>query len=242
MSLKLKKALSLMIAIFVAFSMMAVGTSEASAATAKVKVSVNNQIDKNNHIYVGEKAYVVAYATRGTKPVTIKKITVSDKTIAKVMIKTFKVDGKKYKEYYVLGKKPGKTKVTVKYKYNGKVKYKKINVTVEAYPNPLQSLEVNGKNVPLSGVTSFIYEAKCKKTKVKIKAVPSEGWEIIDAMGDISYPKNKPTKYSNIKKVKSKVKKGTVISFPKKYKNMYVSFTMENEEGVAIFYEILLKK
>jgi len=244
MSYKLKRIMSLMIAVFVAFGLLAAGTGEASAASAKVKVEINNQIDKTNHIYAGEKAYVSAYATKGTKVPTVKSVKVSNKSVAKVKINTIKAGGKKYKEFFVVGKKPGKTKVTVKYKYKGKVKKKTITATVEEYPNPLASLMVSGKSIKLSGDTGFAYDAKYKKTKVNIKAAAAEGWEITEVFGHTDNGKygTKKYKFADIKKAKSKVKKGSTISFPKKYKYLYMDINLENDEGDTVFYEIILHR
>ena len=240
MSLRLKRAMSLMIAVFVAFGMMAVSTGEVNAASGKVKVEINNQIEKTNHIYAGEQTYVTVYNTK-QKKVKIKSVKVSDKSIAKVKVKTLKYAGKKNKEYYVVGKQPGKTKVSVKYKCNGKAGTKKVTVTVVPYPNPLASLEVNGKNVPLSGDTGFLYEKKCKKTKVNIKAVAAEGWEITSADSRSVYGTAKNPKFKDTG-VKSKIKNGKTISFPKKHKALYTSINLENDEGVVVFYEIVLKR
>lgn len=245
MSIKLKKLMSLMIAVFVAFSMMVIGTDEASAASAKVKVYINNQIEKTNHIYVGEQTYVTAYATKGDKYPTIKKVKVADKSVAKVKIKKNKYNGKIFREYYVVGKKPGKTKVSVRYKFKGKTKTKNLTVTVREYPNPLASLTINGKNIPLAGDTGFLYEAKCKKTKVRIKAVAAEGWEITSVDSYTVYGKSNKVKdlnFKNIKKAKNKIKNGKVITFPKKHRNMTTCIYLENEEGDSVFYEVLLNR
>lgn len=242
MGLRLKRIMSAMIAVLVAFGMMAAGTTEAGAASAKVKVYINNQVDKANHIYVGEITPVRANVTKGTKTATIKSVKVKDKSVAKVKIKSFKVKGKKHRKYYVTGKKPGKTKAIVKYKYNGKVKTAKITVTVVEDPDPLKSLEVNGKSIPLSGDTSFEYDAKCRKTKVRIKAVPSEGWEIAYVDSFIRYVKNNTPKYIELKNAKKKVETGRALTFAKKYKKLYTRIYLQNEIGVCITYEIRLHR
>ena len=241
MSYKIKRVMSLAIAVFVAFGMMAFGTGEANAASSKVKVYVYG-MNQENHIYVGEKGYAGAYDTKSDKMPIIKSVKVADKTIAKVKKETYKYNGKKYKEYYVIGKKAGKTKVSIKYKFKGKTATKSKIVTVHEYPNAIQSITINGKNVPLTGEKAFRYEKKYskKKTKVNVKVVPAPGWKVIDTYGEVYTVNGKSVKQSSIKKAKTKVKKGSDISFAKKYKNCWLNVQMTNRNGDMFSYEINL--
>lgn len=248
MSHNLKKFASLMLAFFVAFGMMAAGTGEASAASGKVVVYVSGHViedgmDLDNHIYVGEKGYAGAYHTTNyDKVVVVKNVTVSNKAVAKVVKSTYKMDGKTYKDFFVLGKKPGKTKVSIKYKYNGNVKTKKVTVTVVEYPKPIKSLTVNGIKKKITKDRYLWYDQKYKKSKTtaKIKLVPADGWKIKRVNGDITYIKDNDYKTKRIKSPKSKITKGTTISFPKKYRDLHIHVEMVRQDGKEFHYEISL--
>ncbi len=239
MSYKLKRAVSLMIAVLVAFGMMTFGTGEANAASGKVKVIVKSQ-DLDNTIYVGEEGCVCAYNPKKGDFAIVKAVIITDKSIARVKRTTYKYKGKKYKEYYVVGKKSGKTKLSVKYKYKGKTSTKKLTVTVKEYPNAIQSLTINGKDQSLTGENAFRYTKKYSKknTKASIKMIPAEGWKISYAYGEIGYPKGKTYKSNVIKKMATKIKKGTEISYPKKYTDMWITVTLENKKGDLFSYSI----
>ena len=239
MSYKLKRAVSLMIAVLVAFGMMTFGTGEANAASGKVKVIVKSQ-DLDNTIYVREEGCVCAYNPKKDDFAIVKAVKITDKSIARVKRTTYKYKGKKYKEYYVVGKKSGKTKLSVKYKYKGKTSTKKLTVTVKEYPNAIQSITINGKNVPLTGEKAFRYEKKYskKKTKVNVKVVPAKGWKIIDTNGELYTVTGKSVKKTGIKKAITKVKKGSDISYSKEYKNCWLNVQMTNENGDMFSYEI----
>ena len=240
MSLKLKRFMSLAIAFFVAFGMLVVGTGEASAASGKVKVDIYGY--DSGKIYVYQEAMVDAWHTKSTKPVTVKSVKVSNKSIVKLKKHTYKFEGKKYKYYTVTGKKPGKVKVTVKYSFKGKTATKKKYVTVTEYPNMIQSLTVNGKNISFKGKHAFNYNAKYSKskTKVNIKLAPADGWTIDDVYANKHYMKNKKDKYVEIKSAKSKITNGKDISFTKKYDNLFIGITLKSPEGKYVSYYISL--
>ncbi len=248
MSYKLKRVMSLMIAVFVAFGMMVVGTGEANAASAKVVTYVSGRVldeegmSLENHIYVGEEGYAGAYDARTDKEVIINSVTVSDKSIAKVRKSVYKFDGRTYRDFFVIGKKPGKVKVTFKYNIKGKKKVttKSKYVTVHEYPNPIKSVTVNGINKKMTKDRWFWYSQKYKKAKtsVKVKVVPAEGWKIKKVNGNLSYIKNKSYKNKTVKSAKSKVTKGSKISYPKKYTDLYLNVEMVGPNGQKFVYTV----
>ena len=79
--------------------------------------------------------------------------------------------------------KPGKSKITVTYKLDGK-KYKvSATHTVKKYPAPYSYIKVNGKKINLSE-TKYYYDIdKYKKTSAKIQIKLKKGWKIADAYG-----------------------------------------------------------
>ena len=241
MNNKVKRVMSLMIAVFVAFGMMAFGTAEANAASGKVKVVVQGQTT-DNKIFVGEEGYAYAYNQKNGENATVKSVKVTNKAIAKVKKDTYKYNGKKYTNYLVVGKKPGKTKVSIKYKYKGKTSTKKVTLTVKEYPNAIQSLSINGKNITISGDKQFKYIKKYskKKTKATVKLVPAEGWKISYVWGDTGYFKNNAYKSSVIKNAKTKVKKGTAITYPKKHTDLWLMINLENSSGDSFSYNVEL--
>ena len=78
-------------------------------------------------------------------------------------------------------KKPGKSKITVKYKYEGKKYTISKTLTVKEYPNPVKSLTFNGKKVPLKGNKKVYYtytSKKHRKNSATINLQPNSGWKI----------------------------------------------------------------
>lgn len=225
MSYKLKRVMSMMIAMFVAFSMMVVGTGEVNAASGKMVVYIGSHAE--GELYVGESGYVGAYNAKTLKEGKIKSVTVSNKTVAKVHKETYSADGKKYTNTYVVGKKPGKTKVTIKYKYNGNVKTKKLNVEIKAYPNAIKGVVINGKTKKITADRKFYFSQKYKKTSAKVKVIPADGWKITNVFGNTNYWKGDQYKSANIKGAKAKVKKGSKIKFAKKYEMLSLYVTLE---------------
>ena len=76
--------------------------------------------------------------------------------------------------------KPGKSVVTVVYKFGGKKHTVKGTFTVKKYPNALKALTLNGKPIDLKNNK---YEADCTangKSTVTIKATPAKGWKVLN--------------------------------------------------------------
>ncbi len=236
-----KKAAAIVLTFFVAFSMMAFSTEEVSAASGKIKVIVYSQAHSNK-VYVGERGTVDVSEERSDaiEILPIKSVTVSNKSMAKVKsVMTTGEFGVKYRVFYVIAKKPGKVKLTVKYKHKGKVKTRKKTITAIASPAAVQSLEINGSSKKVTGEKAFRYSAKCKKTKVSIKLTPSEGWEISGAYGYKAGGKGKNAKSVWLNDVESKIAEGKSISFQKKYDDMTITVSLMKGSKV-IEYEIHL--
>ena len=123
-------------------------------------------------------------------------------------------------------RKPGSSYVTVRYDSgNGIAEFSK-TVVVKPYPDQFISLKVNGKKVKVSD-HKYKFKKKYKGTKAKVKVALKDGWKIKDSDGAF-YKK----KYSGLKEIEVSEKtliKGKAISFPKKYKLLYVFLTLYNE-------------
>lgn len=241
-SLKIR-CMSILLTFFVAFSMVAGATGEVNAASGKITVTVYSQAGENK-VYVGDRGSVDVSQEKSSEinSLPVRSVTVSDKSLAVVRKGTITGEyGEKYKAYFIVGKKPGKVKITVKYKLNGKIRSRKKTITIKPNPDAIQSLEINGSKKALKGEKAFIYNAKYTKTKVNVKIIPAEGWEITEAYGYKTYVKNKKEKEVWLKNVDDKVKDGTVISFSKKYRRMLIYVTLE-KDGNAIAYELNLHR
>ena len=240
---KLRRAISLVMTVLIALGMVVTTTGEVNAASGKIRAKVYSQAG-NNKVYVGEKGNIEVSQEKGYEIniLPIRSVKVSNKSVARIKSATVTGEyGEKYKAFYVVGKKPGKVTLSIKYKLNGKVKTKKRTVTVKAAPNAIQSLEINGSKKSLSGEKAFVYSGKCTKTQVKAVLTPAEGWEIGDAYGYIAYKKGKTEKTKWINSAQKKITDGTAISFPKKYTRMLISVSVE-KEGKVIEYEINLHR
>ena len=124
--------------------------------------------------------------------------------------------------------KPGKSKLTLTYKYKNK-RYKTSAVyTVKKYPNPIRAIYVNGRKVKLKkksfqdGLTSF------KKSKAKVKLVPSKGWSISETS---AYSEDNDIAFKN----------GGTVKIAKK-KTCYFYFMLRNQNGELFEYEYYIAR
>lgn len=142
--------------------------------------------------------------------------------------------GKKVYIYYLNFKKPGTSKLTVRYtRPNGKKATIKKTLRVNKYPKMVKSLKVNGKSVSLSKYKFRYTVNSYKKSSVKIKMAAKSGWKIRDVTADYY---GKQYKYSELKK--SVVTKGSSVSFPKKYRSVIFYIYMEDKDGNTVSYEV----
>ena len=234
-NLKIQNVLSLMIAVFVAFGILAVGTANVDAASGKNKAYISGRAG-DNKIYVGDTGSAGVYNTKTGKSLSITSLKVGNKSTIKPKKYSYRdAKGKKIVWYELKGKKVGKTKVTIKYKVNGKTKTVKKTVKVIAYPNPIESIKVNDKTVKLTGEARFMFDQKWKKNKAKIEITPSEGWKIVEVYG--SCWNQKSTKSTKIKGIKKAVKKGTDFTLAKNRSSAYVDIVLE-KDGKTFYYSV----
>lgn len=82
--------------------------------------------------------------------------------------------------------KPGKSVVTVVYKFGGKRHAVKGTFTVKKYPNAIKSLTLNKKAINLK---KNPFEADCtnnKNSKITIKVTAAKGWKVVNPIEILS--------------------------------------------------------
>ena len=107
----------------------------------------------------------------------VESITSSKKSVIKVVNK-----GTGLYEHYLVPKKTGKTKITIKYSYLGTQYKVSATYTVKKYPNPFKYLKVDGKKIK---TTKYKYSRTIKnykKATAKIQLKLKSGWKIYDAV------------------------------------------------------------
>lgn len=227
---RLQRLASLALSMFVALSMMAVSTGGAYAAS-----TWECPIGHDGALYQDEYTGVWVYNTNTGKSAKVTSVKSNNSKVAKVYKNTYKDEnGKKQVSFTVQGKKPGKAKLTVKFKSGGKTKTIKKNISVKKYPNQIKSLKINGKKVKIKGDRKFYYsKSKYKKTSAKIKMQLQKGWKITHVYGNYSNYKN--GKYGKISGVKKKITSGKKINFPKKWTDMYIYVEMKKGNDIISY-------
>ena len=218
---KFARVLSLTLSVFVAVGMLVVFTEKPEAKSSY-------QVVISSPIHVGEEGWADAYISPSGKTLTAKSLKSSNKKVLKVKKSWYYNENhRKVTYYYMIGMEPGTSKVTFKYKLpNGKVKTKVKTVKVLAYPEQIESLSINGKNIKITKDNRYFYNAKCKKTSAVVAMKLKEGWKIDSASGWLY--SSKSGKEKKVKGVKSLVKNGKKISFPKGYNTLSVNLHMTN--------------
>ncbi|MBQ6440343.1 MAG: hypothetical protein IJJ06_09515 [Mogibacterium sp.] len=214
------KITSLMLILCLSFGVFAVSTGSAYAKTKKWEIVVGE--DR----WVGDPDEIVSVYDvysfenkNGPTQATVTSVETSDKSVLSVKKEEVHFTDHTEKGFLLHAKKAGKAKITVKYKKpSGKTGTLKKTIRVKKYPNEIKSLKVNGKTVKVSK-NKFYYAKETSKKNVTVKMALNDGWKISDVSG---YKYTKSGKRSTVKVTKSMIKKGKSISFPKKYKNMYI--------------------
>ena len=227
---RLQRLASLALSMFVALSMMAAGTGGVYAESNWYVGAGNNGI-----IYQGEYSGTWVYNTKTEKDAKITSVKSSNSRIKVYRNNHIDENGKKQVSFTIQGKKPGKAKLTIKFKAGSKTKTVKKTVRVKKYPNQIKSLKINGKTIKTKGDRKFFYNnsSKYKKTSAKIKMKLKKGWKISYINGNYySYKTDKSGKISNIK---SKISSGKTIKFPKKWTSMHVNVEMTKGNDVITY-------
>ncbi len=126
--------------------------------------------------------------------------------------------------------KLGKSKITVKYKYQGKTYTTSAVCTVKKYPNPFKFIKVNGKKINLKD-NLFSYNVDhFKKTRVKVQYSLSKGWKVTRAY---TYGKN----YSLVS-----VKNGSTVKVPKRTEWTCIFLEVTNKKGETMQYSLRFRR
>lgn len=225
--------MSLILSLFVAAGVMAVGTMPSFAA------GENWQPGFENPIYVGQTTSVYVYDENGvsSQEPAVTSVTSADPSIVKVRAEKYQDENNVEKTYIELkGKKVGSTTLAVTFQTpTGESKTVTKGITVKKYPNHIKKLTVAGKNVKIKK-HKFMYSAECGKTSIPIKFTLKKGWKIKRAYGHYYTRSGQPTVIKGAKKL---VKKGKAIKFPKKYGSMHIDVEIA-KGNKTLFYDINL--
>lgn len=136
------------------------------------------------------------------------KMTYNSSYITVISVKSSKpgvIAAKSNKEFHKIklrAKKPGKSKITIKYKYKGRTFTASAKSTV-AKDYPVKSALINGKSIKLKK-NSFSYVPKTyTKNKAKIKIKAAKGWKVKSLKRYSGFISTKGTKVKNGKAVKT---------------------------------------
>jgi len=221
------RCLSILLAAVVAFGMIGVSTSKVNAA-GKWMVGVPDVI------WIGQDDLAI-YVFNEDKESRVTKVTSNNSTVLKVRTERWRNEKNKMQTYYFIrAKSAGKATITVKHS-KGTIKK---TIRVKKYPNHITSLTVNGKKVNISDNKFHYIKGKIKSSKVTVKMNLKSGWKIIDVWGNCWNMNGGDRSFT---KSASVVKKGSAISFPKKYSEFELMIAMTNGKD-TINYHIRLSR
>lgn len=132
---------------------------------------------------------------------------------------------------YLVPLKVGKSKITIKYKYQGKTDTLSAVYTVKKYPNPLSQVTVDGKALDIKNNLYYYDCNHYKGTKPLIKVKPAKGWKIDWTWGYTQ----KPGDDSTFKEFSPR--SGKAFKLPKGYEGG-AFYTLVNSKGDSIQYGI----
>ena len=155
---------------------------------------------------------------------------VSIKSSNTKVIKVVK-EGSGIYDNYLEPLKAGKAKITVKYKIGSKSNTISATYTVKKYPNPLQSVEVNGTKVNIKANKFFYTVDGYTENSAKVKVKLAKGWKIASTWG---YKEN-PFADGSFEEFTPK--NGKSFTIPEEY-NAGVFFTLENSKKESFQYGI----
>ena len=166
----------------------------------------------------GKDSYVSAYDFYAEeKDVVAPDTFISIKSSNKNVLEVASQD-KKYNNFAFKAKKTGKSKITIKYKYKGKVYKETATVKVKKFSNPIKKATLNGKDITKKLKKGYYENYKYNKGKIKVNLKLKKGWKI--KMVTYTYPS-----YEYIKN-------GQSVSIPKKQytRVRYILVNKYNEE------------
>ena len=161
------------------------------------------------------------------------KVTTSNKKVLKVLKTEIGVteggEERIIKTFDLEPKKPGKATIKATFRdENGNKKTIKRTIRVREYPVCIKRLTVNGKKLNLKKQEGTTASVESGKTRQTIKFVMKDGWSKVTVYG--VYVKKNGDNVQLTKKQLNRIKNGKSISFPKKYKELFVEFHSEKGE------------
>lgn len=162
----MKRYFKLGIVVLMAILLMAPNVKVTDAASKQLKM-------KKGTLWLGDESWSCCDFSKTNDKVKVLKIKSSKTKVIKV-----KKTGSKWYDHYLVPKKTGKSKITIKYKYKKKTYTTSATYTVKKYPAPIQDLNVNGETVNTSSHKYSIDYDDYKGTFVSINLTPKSGWTI----------------------------------------------------------------
>ena len=107
----------------------------------------------------------------GTENIEVTKVASSKPSVLKPVF------NKNIEKVKLQAKKPGKCKVTVTYKIDGRTY--SVSAAYQVLSYPLKSVKVNGKAVKLTKHDLYYYLGKYKKSSAKVSFVAAKGWKVV---------------------------------------------------------------
>jgi hypothetical protein len=86
--------------------------------------------------------------------------------------------------WYMEPLKPGKAKITLKYKTEGKTRSVSATFIVEKYPNPFEYIKVNGKKIKLKDGQSNLFLEDYNKNTITISYKLKRSWKLTGLEGN----------------------------------------------------------
>ena len=132
-------------------------------------------------------------------PANAKSFTVT--TSKKSVLKVGKESGFGPYGWWMEPIKPGKARITLKYKSGGKTKSVSAVFEVKNYPDPFKFIKINGKKVSLKKSQSNLFLEGYSKNRITINYGLKSNWKVVDKGGnrikgddwsECSWKKDKP--------------------------------------------------
>lgn len=171
----------------------------------------------------------------GDDPLTITKVVSSNSSVLKVK----KLDSdKSVWSYNVYPIKAGKAKLSVTYKLKGKTKTISKTFTVKAFTDGVESITLNGENLPIPTSTKGLTELNMyefKGTSVTLDVATANGWAIESVNGYMSKKSGSGSKDFN-------VTLGKPFAMSKNYEGTIDIYLFKESTDEYFFYRINLNR
>lgn len=225
------RALALLLSVFVAAGMLVTFTEKAEAKESRYEIGCPKVI------HVGEKSFISVWDRKTNEELIVTSVKTANKKIVKLKSQYWWDDSdKRHTRYDPVGVRPGKTKLTIRFKTaGGKTRTVSRNVKVAAYPDHITSLTVAEKKVRLTKDRRYEYFARCSKTAPVIKMKLKKGWRIQSVEGNYWNPR-KEGEIVSIRNGKKLINNGKAFKFPKGYSDFEIMIRMTNGKDSIDYY------